>query len=114
MVAPFSAKLLGIGELNIVASQTEMLSRLADVASEIVRVANVKTLLAEGGATAAAIAQRQGWQRLKVVATAPAGIGVLLPLAGGSPLVLIKPGSYSWPREIWESFCRCGEASRSD
>jgi len=102
----FSALLLGIGELNSGISQSDMLDRLANVSNELIQIANVKTVLAEGGATAAAIANQQRWLRLKVVATAPAGVGVLRPLPAGSPLVLIKPGSYSWPREIWESFCR--------
>ena len=70
-MVPFSALLLGIGELNTGISQSDMLDRLADVANEQMQSANVNTLLAEGGATAAAIADRQAWLRLEVVATAP-------------------------------------------
>jgi D-threonate/D-erythronate kinase len=110
---PFSALLLGIGELKTGIYQPDMLDRLADVANELMQGANVKTVLAEGGATSAAIADRQGWLRLEVAATAPAGVGVLRPLPVGSPLVLIKPGSYSWPREIWESLCRAVGGSPS-
>jgi uncharacterized protein YgbK (DUF1537 family) len=112
--APCPALLVGIDEKNAGNSQSDMLARLADVANELMQTGNVETVLAEGGATAAAIAKRQGWLRLEVVATAPAGVGVLRPVTAGKPLILIKPGSYSWPREIWESFCQCGASSPSD
>ena len=45
---------------------------------------------------------------------APAGVGVLQPDAcSETPLLLIKPGSYDWPDEIWQHFrtqivCQCG------
>jgi uncharacterized protein YgbK (DUF1537 family) len=84
-----------------------MLRSLAESASKYVEAGSVNTLLAEGGATAAAIAEQFGWKRFEVVATAPAGVGLLRPIASRSPLVLIKPGSYPWPAEIWQSFCDC-------
>jgi uncharacterized protein YgbK (DUF1537 family) len=110
-MTPFSKLLLGIGETNQEQSQTKLLARLADGTAALMQCGQVKTLLAEGGATAAAIAARQGWRRLEVVATAPAGVGVLMPMADKSPLALIKPGSYSWPQQIWEAFCRCDKAT---
>jgi hypothetical protein len=39
------------------------------------------------------------------VAEAPAGVGVLKPIAAADvPTLLIKPGSYDWPQEIWQKF----------
>jgi D-threonate/D-erythronate kinase len=97
----FGALLLGIGDSN----RTDQLSALATMATNVIQRSEIKTLLAEGGATAAAIAKETHWRRFEVVATAPAGVGVLRPLAPSAPLFLIKPGSYPWPPEIWQQFC---------
>jgi uncharacterized protein YgbK (DUF1537 family) len=76
--------------------------------AELIRRASPAAVLAEGGATAAALAQHLGWSRLAVVAAAPAGVGVLKSLAvNPAPLVLIKPGSYSWPAAIWNRLRTC-------
>jgi uncharacterized protein YgbK (DUF1537 family) len=104
---PFESLLLGIGEPVSAERQISYLARLAKCTTAIFQEIPVATLLAEGGATASAIAQQLGWKRLTVVASAPAGVGVLLPLMPGAPLAFIKPGSYPWPREIWDAFCRC-------
>ncbi|MCI0359120.1 MAG: four-carbon acid sugar kinase family protein [Planctomycetaceae bacterium] len=80
----------------------QQLPRLASVAAMLLEATPVATTLAEGGATAAAIAECRGWTRFRVVQTAPAGVGVLQPLdRAGTPTFLIKPGSYAWPDEIW-------------
>jgi uncharacterized protein YgbK (DUF1537 family) len=88
------------------------LSLLADATEQIARHVRLATLLAEGGATAAAIAQRLDWSRMSVCGAAE-GVGILQPLAVGwamptnpPPKFIIKPGSYPWPQEIWTSFCR--------
>jgi uncharacterized protein YgbK (DUF1537 family) len=107
----FSAFLLGIGDEEK-ADSSNALERLAGLSSIMIPGFDVQTVLMEGGATAAAVAQRLGWNRLAVVSTAPAGVGVLRPLGmqpteeqSAAPLVLIKPGSYAWPEEIWSAFC---------
>jgi len=80
----------------------ELLPRLATVAAMLLDIMPVATLLAEGGATAAAISRRLAWNRFRVVQSAPAGVGVLQPLEIAlAPTFLIKPGSYAWPEEIW-------------
>jgi uncharacterized protein YgbK (DUF1537 family) len=99
--------MLGIGEQTSGRTQAELLKELAELAASRIETASINTLLMEGGATAAAIAARIGWTRFEVVATAPAGVGVLRPIASRSPLVLVKPGSYSWPPEIWNALCQC-------
>jgi len=82
---------------------------------------SVRTVLVEGGATAAALVEHLHWKRFRVAASAPAGVGVLKPEAPAKesadspslalqastaepPTLLIKPGSYDWPDEIWRQF----------
>jgi len=102
----FGALAVGIGERQLAAS-TSVQSFLSELIAFIVNHSSVKTLLIEGGATAAAIAERFGWTRFTVAARAPAGVGALRPLAANAPLVLIKPGSYPWPPEVWQAFTAC-------
>jgi uncharacterized protein YgbK (DUF1537 family) len=70
--------------------------------SGILSATRIDRLLLEGGATAAAVVGAQGWTRLRV-ATAPAtGVTGMVPVTPSEcPAVLIKPGSYDWPAEIW-------------
>lgn len=82
----------------------KLLTRLTQLAASVIQSTQFGTILVEGGATAAALAEQMGWTRFRVVATAPAGVGVLLPLTAAAPPVLIKPGSYDWPPEIWLQF----------
>jgi uncharacterized protein YgbK (DUF1537 family) len=101
------ALLLGIGEMRLESTSENALRILAQCTARLISQLSCKITLAEGGATAAAIAAERNWKRFQVVATAPAGVGVLRPLETNAPLFLIKPGSYPWPAEVWEGFCRC-------
>jgi D-threonate/D-erythronate kinase len=94
---------LGIGEATAASASPEvLLSKLTQLAAVPVQRGSYRTVLAEGGATAAALANRMGWMQFRVAAEAPAGLGVLQPLGAGAPLLLVKPGSYDWPPEIWQ------------
>ena len=75
--------------------------QLAASVTAILRTAPAARLLLEGGATARAVIRTQGWSRLRVCETAAPGIGTLCPAGAPGPLLLIKPGSYAWPDEIW-------------
>jgi uncharacterized protein YgbK (DUF1537 family) len=82
------------------------LQALARMAALVIRQAKPRTLLLEGGATAAAVVSQLGWNRFAAQPSTTPGVGILKPSCDeAAPLVLIKPGSYPWPREIWESFC---------
>jgi hypothetical protein len=105
----FAAVAMTIGETDKAEQGTPHVA-LSRLAAFIIQHVMVKTVLVEGGATAAALAEHMNWMRFAVVATAPAGVGVLRPIAAHPPLVLIKPGSYPWPNEIWESFVNVKEA----
>jgi uncharacterized protein YgbK (DUF1537 family) len=100
----FQTMLLGLGDQPIYEG-VAALSRLAKSASAITERAGVKTILAEGGATAAALSREMNWPRFTVERALPAGVGALKPHQNLAPLFLIKPGSYPWPQELWRSFC---------
>lgn len=106
MLQSHGALVLGPGAAVAMADQRcEAFDRFTAVAAELICRANPATILAEGGATAAALACRLGWTRLATVAAAPAGVGALRPLESQrSQLLLIKPGSYAWPESIWRQF----------
>jgi uncharacterized protein YgbK (DUF1537 family) len=106
MLESHNALVLAPGEVVATPDQRcESFDRYAAAAAELLRSVRPATVLAEGGATAAALASRLGWTRMTTVATAPAGVGVLRPLdCQSSPLLLIKPGSYPWPEPIWRQF----------
>jgi len=101
------ADLAGRGVLVIALDSRSQLPRLAAWVAALMEATPVATILAEGGATAAAIAEQLGWNRFRVVQTAPAGVGVLQPLGqSGAPALVIKPGSYGWPDEIWKQLAQ--------
>lgn len=101
------AELANRGVLVIALDSRSQLARLAAWVAALMEATPVATILAEGGATAAAIAEQLGWKRFRVVQTAPAGVGVLQPLdCSGAPVFLIKPGSYAWPDEIWRQLAQ--------
>jgi D-threonate/D-erythronate kinase len=106
-VSARGAVLLGLGDIDAQSSSPDRLAQLAEAAKELIDRQRIKSVLAEGGATAAAVADRCGWQRLEVVAAAPDGVGVVQSLDAMAPVLLIKPGSYPWPEKIWQSFCAC-------
>ena len=83
----------------------DLLMHLAAVTVGLLEITPAATILVEGGATAAIVAGHLGWNRLRVTHSAPAGIGVLKPIgAAAVPTVLVKPGSYPWPEEVWRQF----------
>jgi uncharacterized protein YgbK (DUF1537 family) len=87
--------------------RAERLCELGRIAALLVREAKPRTLLLEGGATAAAVVSQLGWNRFAVLpSNMPAGVGMLKPMDDeNAPVVLIKPGSYVWPTAIWRALC---------
>jgi len=98
-----SCVLLGIGDGPSTAgvSPARLTDRFTATVVRVLRDATVDRLLLEGGATAAAVVRAQGWTRLCAGAEAAPGVGVLRPFDSDQPWLIIKPGSYPWPREIW-------------
>ncbi len=97
------AVLVGIGDATRAphVSSAELARQLAQTVAAILGQTSVETLLLEGGATSAAVIAALGWTRLRVEQAADPGVGVLRPIAEQAPLVVIKPGSYSWPAAFW-------------
>lgn len=54
----------------------------------------------DGGATAAALAQRMRWTEFSVLRELSQGVVTLQPSTGSRLTVTLKPGSYSWPNLI--------------
>ncbi len=98
---------LSCGQDNIPPlERVSRLQELAQSAALIVRQNKLATLLLEGGATAAAVVSQLCWNRFSVQRSNASGVGMLKPIGDDlAPVVLIKPGSYAWPAEIWRAFC---------
>lgn len=82
-------------------SSAALVSTLAQTVSGVLRQTTVNRLLLEGGATTAAVMRAMGWTRLRASEVSAQGVGILQSLSAPFPTLLIKPGSYPWPDEIW-------------
>ena len=99
----FDRVLIGIGDDPAAQGHAPaiLVRQLAVTVAEILRETLVSRLLLEGGATAAAIVQALGWTRLRACNFPFQGVGVVQPVNSPGPILFIKPGSYSWSKEIW-------------
>lgn len=82
--------------------------RLAEAAGEVMRRAKPDLVFADGGATAARLLERLGWECLRVTREWAPGV---VELAGGPEAnlpVVVKPGSYPWPEEVARLWSMCG------
>lgn len=108
-----------------------MLQRCCQASADIIPRVRPGSLLVEGGATAALLVAALGWQRFGVLPQSLTGVALLTPRAEPSqapdgcsssstaaaepliwasegnrdtadlPSLWVKPGSYSWPEELW-------------
>lgn len=79
---------------------------MVEVLRQILSQTRVDVLLLEGGTTASAVISALGWEHFEVRGMLDRGTVALSPLPAGSPLCIVKPGSYPWPQDIWEGFGR--------
>jgi len=77
------------------------------------RRGGVDRVCLEGGATAAALLKAMDWTRLVALPCRLAGVAALRPHGATVPTLLVKPGSYPWPDEIWPDACQAGVPPRS-
>jgi D-threonate/D-erythronate kinase len=77
-----------------------LVTHLAQVAGTVLRQARVSHVYAEGGATAAELAQSLGWTRLRVLRELAPGVATLAVGDGDALCLTIKPGSYAWPESV--------------
>ncbi|MBM4144347.1 MAG: hypothetical protein FJ225_12255 [Lentisphaerae bacterium] len=71
----------------------------AEAVRQVLQRGRVRSLLIEGGATAAAILAALGYAQWEVAGEVQRGVGVLRPRGLEMDLVL-KPGSYPWPENV--------------
>jgi D-threonate/D-erythronate kinase len=90
----------GLAPLADAALAGMLAMHLVRVAERVLQAEEVAHVLAEGGATAVALARRMGWQRLAVTEELAPGVATLSVLGGGSLFLTIKPGSYAWPKIV--------------
>ncbi|HET7624017.1 MAG TPA: four-carbon acid sugar kinase family protein [Verrucomicrobiae bacterium] len=91
---------VGLRTVRERAVSMRLASHLAQLAGAVLRRVEVSRIYAEGGTTAAELAQEMGWGRLQVLEELAPGVATLA-VDGGSPMRLtIKPGSYLWPDRV--------------
>jgi uncharacterized protein YgbK (DUF1537 family) len=88
-----------ISDARLARQLPELLSELA--ATVLVRT-RIGKVYAEGGATAASLVRRMGWKRLKVVRELAPGVVTLHTGEASARQLMMKPGSYAWPKEVLE------------
>jgi D-threonate/D-erythronate kinase len=91
---------VGLPQVKDISLAEMLATHLVRVAAEVLRLAPVGQVFAEGGATAVGLAQEMGWQRLAVKSELAPGVVTLSVIDGGAPLLTIKPGSYAWPESL--------------
>lgn len=93
--------MMAIGAGRSKVSSAALLARFAAAVSLVLKEASPARLLLEGGATASAVMRAMGWSRLRVRESLAFGLATMEVIGPPAPLLIIKPGSYPWPREIW-------------
>ena len=91
---------IGLNEPTGLENSERLLARLIDAVEVVLRKARVNRLLLEGGATARAVIDRLGWKAFETIG-AVMGLSWLRVGGAEDPVLLIKPGSYEWPEEVW-------------
>lgn len=59
--------------------------------------------LVEGGATASEFLKQLGWMQLRFEGELASGVVCLTDISSPLPRVIVKPGSYPWPAEVWNT-----------
>ena len=95
--------LIGIGDGPASHGQTPaiLVRQLAQSVAVLLSQPATSHLLLEGGATTSAVMQALAWTRLRACNVSVQGVGIMQPVNFPGPTLFIKPGSYSWPPEIW-------------
>ena len=103
--ASASRVILNIGLPNVRGPMAarRLTAHLVQLAESVLQQIPVSQVYAEGGATAAALVRRMGWQRLTVLRELAPGVACLAVDGNDSVRLTIKPGSYIWPPEIRRS-----------
>jgi len=77
---------------------------LAEAVARLLIDHQIDNLLVEGGATASAVCRRMGWEDFHVEAELCPGVvqmRIAADDATSAPKLIIKPGSYPWPQQVF-------------
>ena len=74
---------------------------LGELTERVIQRHPVDELFVEGGETAVTVVRRLGWDRLQVCQELAPGVVRLQAKGLVGPRLTIKPGSYSWPSEVF-------------
>ena len=88
---------VGIGDVEQGAAAATLRTAMAEGVYRIIRGANVRELVIEGGATAYAILQRLGLYHFYPVEELAPGV---VRMRAADLFITVKPGSYRWPETI--------------
>ena len=91
---------VGLPQVKDVSLAELLAKHLVRVAAEVLRLAPVGHVFAEGGATSVALARGMGWHRLAVKSELAPGVVTLSVIGAASERLTIKPGSYRWPESL--------------
>lgn len=96
-------KSLKTGEKSHTSDSNSLLQRLTETAKTLIDHHMPTQIFIEGGATASALFNLMGWHQFSVVPSSLIGVGCLIPNQNRNTSTLfVKPGSYPWPKTVWE------------
>ncbi|MBT5709247.1 four-carbon acid sugar kinase family protein [bacterium] len=94
---------LKTGGKNRITDSNSLLQRLIKAAKALIDHQMPTQIFIDGGATASALFTLMDWHQFKVVPSSLIGVGCLMPNRSRStPTLFVKPGSYPWPKKVWE------------
>jgi uncharacterized protein YgbK (DUF1537 family) len=97
-----AAALMTIGRPTIDRSPgagQRLLTNLAEAVRDVLQRAQIATMFLEGGATASAVCRRMDWNDLAVIGELAGGV---VALQADTHRIVIKPGSYTWPQQVFD------------
>ncbi len=93
---------VGLPRTNDLRAPSRIVDHLFALTKRLFEKQKIGHLWIEGGATASRIIRGHGWDFLKAVHEWDRGVVSLTTGKKNTPILTIKPGSYPWPRDIWE------------
>jgi len=83
-------------------SPREILKIFSQMTVTVIKRAAIEELVIEGGATASQILRALHWNRFQPVRELANGVVVLKILGVLNTRLIVKPGSYKWPAQLWQ------------
>ena len=87
----------------IVTDSRSLARRVANPVAQLVRQRQMDCICIEGGETASEVVAAAGWNRFAVIGEVARGVVWMRIEARAKPWLIVKPGSYEWPEQLWVS-----------